>query len=53
MQDGPVEGARLRFGEKAYWREVMAVMGHWEVAGLSSQPGGDAEKESDAGIAAD
>jgi hypothetical protein len=52
MQDGPVEGARLRFGEKAYWREAMAVMGHWEVAGLSSQPSGEVEKESDAGIAA-
>lgn len=51
MQDGPVEGARLRFGEKAYWREAMAIMGSWEVTGLSKQPSGEATGESPVGIA--
>lgn len=51
MQDGPVEGARLRFGEKAYWREAMAIMGRWDVAGISSQPSGEATGDTDGGIA--
>ncbi|MCC6795449.1 MAG: hypothetical protein IT366_10045 [Candidatus Hydrogenedentes bacterium] len=36
MQDGPVEGARLRFGPNAYWIEQSAMIGRWRVMGLTS-----------------
>lgn len=52
MQDGPVAGARLRFGPDAYWREATAVMGHWTVAGISSKPSGPPESPPDATISA-
>ena len=39
MQDGPVKGARKRFGADAYWREAAAVLGTWKVAGTTSEPG--------------
>ncbi len=41
MQEGPAPGARLRFGPEAYWRDAMAVMGHWDVIGTTRQPGGE------------
>jgi hypothetical protein len=42
MQDGPVEGARLRFGEHAYWREAARIQGVWDVAGVATSVGGEA-----------
>jgi hypothetical protein len=42
MQDGPAGGARLRFGQDAYWREVLRVVGTWEVTGFTRTIGQDA-----------
>lgn len=36
MQNGPVEGARLRFGPNAYWREQSAMIGTWKTIGYSN-----------------
>ena len=36
MQNGPVEGARLRFGPNAYWREQSAMIGTWNAIGFST-----------------
>jgi len=35
MQDGPAEGARLRFGPNAYWIAQSAMIGRWNAIGLS------------------
>lgn len=37
MQDGTANGARLRFGPDAYWREQSAMMGTWTVIGQSAK----------------
>ena len=47
MQDGAAGGARKRFGPEAYYREAMAVMGVWDVIGMSSRPEGDPEKPAE------
>jgi hypothetical protein len=39
MQNGPVEGARLRFGPNAYWREQSAMIGTWIAIGFSTDTG--------------
>lgn len=39
MQDGPVDGARLRFGPDAYWREASSILGKWEVQGMAPAVG--------------
>ena len=44
MQNGPADGARLRFGPRAYWREALQVVGTWEVIGTASNVAGDAFK---------
>lgn len=44
MQNGPAEGARLRFGPHAYWREALQVVGTWEVIGTASNVVGDSFK---------
>ncbi len=36
MQDGPVEGARLRFGPNAYWIEQSAMIGRWHAVGFTN-----------------
>lgn len=36
MQDGPVNGARLRFGPNAYWIEQSAMIGTWDAIGFST-----------------
>lgn len=37
MQEGPVEGARLRFGPNAYWIEQSAMIGTWSAIGFAER----------------
>ncbi|HRI86874.1 MAG TPA: hypothetical protein PLJ47_05010 [Candidatus Hydrogenedentes bacterium] len=41
MQEGPAEGARLRFGENAYWRQQLAMVGAWKTIGLADSEQGE------------
>jgi hypothetical protein len=47
MQNGPVDGARLRFGPNAYWREQSAMIGTWNAAGFTPDTQGDAPVQKD------
>jgi hypothetical protein len=40
MQDGPVAGARKRFGPDAYWRQITQIVAKWELVGLADKIGG-------------
>jgi hypothetical protein len=41
MQDGPASGARKRFGDDAYWRQITQIVDNWELAGLTQSIGGE------------
>ena len=50
MQDGPADGARLRFGPEAFHREATAVIGRWTVEGISDAPQGEPSGPPPAGV---
>jgi hypothetical protein len=50
MQDGPVSGARLRFGEHAYWREATRVIGIWDVVGIAPTAGAEPNPQEKGGV---
>jgi hypothetical protein len=52
MQQGAAHGSRLRFGPNAYWRDAMAIMGHWQVTGTTETPSGNATGPAPADIVA-